>query len=122
MHILADNPESLQKIFELSQPNPEDREEFEFEIPYVMNFEGLGFLDLCHRRSDIKTMNMSLEFLAGYGLDHHSRAINKLIPFLADLPNFVTYIDSRLTHTNVTAEIKRGAISSDNKGVTVSHL
>lgn len=28
LHILADNPESLQKIFELSQPNPEDREEF----------------------------------------------------------------------------------------------
>jgi hypothetical protein len=96
LHILADNPESLNKIFELSQPNPEDRGQFEFEFPYVMNFHNEGFLDICFNRKDMKTINMSLEFMSGYGLDHHSRAINRLIPHFSGLPNFVTYLDSRL--------------------------
>jgi len=51
----------------------------------------------------MKTLNMSLDFLKGYGMDHHSRAINKLMPFLTEMPNFVDYIDSRLQLTNVTA-------------------
>lgn len=112
----------MNRIFELSQPNPEDKEEFEFEIPYVMNFHNEGFLDICFNRKDMKTINMSLEFLQGYGLDHHSRAINTLLPHFTDLPNFVNYIDSRLQKTNVTAGIKRGAISEETKGLSVSYL
>ena len=87
-----------------------------------MDFQNKGFLDLCAEREDMKTLNMSLEFLRGYGLDHHSRAINPLMTKLVLLPNFVPYIDSRLQMTNVTASIKRGAINDKSKGLTVSHL
>jgi hypothetical protein len=61
-----------------------------------MNFQDKGFLDICAEKEDMKIINMSLEFLKGYGLDHHSRAINKLIPIMSELPNFVDYLDSRL--------------------------
>ena len=65
---------------------------------------------------------MALEFLMGYGLDHHARAINNLIPAMAELPNFVAYIDSRMQETNVTQSIKRGAISESTEGITCSHI
>jgi hypothetical protein len=38
LHILADNPESLEGVLNLSQPIPEDREEINFEIPYLLDF------------------------------------------------------------------------------------
>lgn len=46
-------------------------------------------------------MNMLLEFLQGYGIDHHSRAICHEIPLMIkhDLPNLQKYLDSRLQQT-----------------------
>jgi hypothetical protein len=73
-------------------------------------------------RYDTKTVNNSLEFLSGYGLDHHSRGINHLIPNLADLPNFVTYIESRLLDTNVTVDILRGEMNPESNGIVPSTL
>lgn len=70
----------------------------------------------------MKTVNMALEFLKGYGIDHHARAINNLIPLMVELPNFVEYLDSRLQETNVTKTIVRGAISPVTNGITSSHI
>ena len=43
-------------------------------------------------------MDTILTYLAGYGLDHHSRAITELLPFIVEkaLPSVLPYIDSRL--------------------------
>jgi hypothetical protein len=87
-----------------------------------MNFKNQGILDICTEREDAKTINMALDFLKGYGLDHHSRAINHLIPDMVDLPNFVAYIDSRMQQTNVTAQIKRGSINDETKGLSVCYM
>lgn len=43
-----------------------------------------------------------LIYLAGYGIDHHSRGIIDLIPYIIekDLPALLDYIDSRLVQTD----------------------
>lgn len=42
-----------------------------------------------------------LTYLSGYGIDHHSRAIVELLPFIfeKDIPSLLDYIDSRLVQT-----------------------
>jgi len=42
-----------------------------------------------------------LKFLSGYGIDHHSRAIVDLMPFLLEkeLPSIIPYLASRLKQT-----------------------
>ena len=79
-------------------------------------------LDMCFERSDMKTINMALDFLKGYGIDHHSRAIVHILPHLVELPNFVPYIDSRFQQTDVTYQIRRGAISEETDGIAVTNL
>ena len=43
-------------------------------------------------------MDTILKYLAAYEIDHHSRAINNLLPVFVenDLPEFPVYLDSRL--------------------------
>lgn len=67
-----------------------------------MDFYDKGFLDIAVERQDTKTQNLALEYLMGYGLDHHSRSINKLMVDLIVLPNFVKYMESRMLSTDVT--------------------
>lgn len=47
---------------------------------------------------DFWSMNMMLEYLSGYGIDHHSRGIVDELPIMVehDLPNLLSYLDSRL--------------------------
>lgn len=75
-----------------------------------MNFENKGFLNLLYERKDTKTVNMALEYMRYYGIDHHSRAINDLLPEMMELPNFVKYLESRMQVTDVTSDIQRGEI------------
>jgi len=67
-----------------------------------MSFKSQGFLDIAIERRDTKAANLALEYLMGYGLDHHSRGINCLLPELVELPNFVPYMESRMLKTDVT--------------------
>lgn len=43
-------------------------------------------------------MDTMLKYLAGYGLDHHSRAITDLMPFIVEkeLPSLINYLKSRM--------------------------
>lgn len=70
----------------------------------------------------MKMLNVALEFLKGYGIDHHSRGITHLLLELIDLPNFVDYIESRLQTTNVTESILRGEIQEKSQGIVPSAL
>ena len=42
-----------------------------------------------------------LTYLCGYGIDHHSRAIIELLPFIIEkqLPSLLEYIESRSLQT-----------------------
>lgn len=61
---------------------------------------------------DFWSMNMMLEYLSGYGLDHHSRALVDELPIMIehDLPSIVSYIGSRLLQTEQSSKQKRGMI------------
>ncbi len=69
-------------------------------------------MDILNKENDYRSMNMMLEYLAGYGLDHHSRAMFKVMPELIEreLPNLCDYISSRQVQTNATKKIKKGKI------------
>lgn len=43
-------------------------------------------------------MDNMLKYLSAYGLDHHSRTIADILPFIIEkgLPSLIHYLDSRL--------------------------
>ena len=98
MHHLADKSEVIESIFEICHPNAEDRTEIKYEVPFLINFEGKSVMDMLKKQKDFKGMDMMLQYLQAYGVDHHSRAIQKSIPLFVEhqLPTFGTYLDSRL--------------------------
>jgi hypothetical protein len=52
-------------------------------------------------KQDIRIIEIMFSYLSGYGIDHHSRAITDIIPFIVEkqLPSLVGYLDSRLVRT-----------------------
>lgn len=78
----------------------------------------------CKVVQDIRTMDTMLNFLAGYGLDHHSRAIIELLPFIIEkqLPSLLPYLDSRLVQTKKLAKITKGCLKPNSSGITESKL
>jgi hypothetical protein len=77
-------------------------------------------MHLVRDNADFRSVNMYLEYLAGYGPDHHSRAIVDLHPMMIqhNLPNLVAYFDSRLVQTEKTASVKKGLIREKSaKGI-----
>jgi hypothetical protein len=68
-------------------------------------------------------MDMMLSYLAGYGVDHHSRAMGKILPVMIDrtLPNVGYYIGSRLLQTDAIAKFKKGMLKKDDTpGISVA--
>lgn len=74
-HILADKSDVIEQIYEICQPNTEDSSDIKYEVPFLINFDGLSPMDLLKQKKDFKGMDMMLHYLSGYGIDHHSRAI-----------------------------------------------
>lgn len=65
-------------------------------------------------------MNMFLEYLAGYGIDHHSRAIVDELHCMIEhkMTNILPYLDSRLQQTETLAKLKKGLLRDGNpKGI-----
>jgi hypothetical protein len=49
-------------------------------MPFLKNFNGKSPMNLLSDNVDYRSMNMMLEYLSGYGIDHHSRAIVDIFP------------------------------------------
>jgi hypothetical protein len=98
LHSLCVKEDELKKVFYAAHPNEEDVTEMAFHIPLIPNLKGKTALHFCHENQDYKSMDTILKYLSGYDLDHHSRAINDLLPIFieSDLPEFPEYLDSRL--------------------------
>lgn len=98
LHILADKSDVIETIFDICQPNSEDRSEIKYEVPFLVNFEGKSPMDILNEKKDYKGLDMMLQYLAGYDFDHHSRAIYHTLPILIEreLPSVCEYISSRL--------------------------
>ncbi len=80
-------------------------------------------MDMLKKQKDFKGMDMMLQYLQGYGVDHHSRAIVNILPILIehDLPSFPDYLSSRLIQTEKVKKIKKGMLVIDETpGLTAS--
>ena len=80
LHKLADKGDVLEAIFKVCHPNVENRAEVMFEVPFLKNFLHQSPMDILNGKKDYRTMNMMLEYLSGYGIDHHSRAMVSVFP------------------------------------------
>jgi len=67
-------------------------------VPFLRNLDGKSPMDLLNENADYRSMNMMLEYLSAYEVDHHSRAINEILATCIEkeLPNIVPYFESRL--------------------------
>ena len=66
-----------------------------------------------------------LEYLSGYEIDHHSRAIVDCLPVMVEhgLPNFIPYLESRIKQTENTKKITKGMLKSTNtNGICATSL
>lgn len=65
-----------------------------------------------------------LKYLSAYELDHHSRAINDLLPVFVDksLPELPAYLDSRLVQSDQLKVIEKGCLKVDTMGIITSHI
>ena len=57
-----------------------------------------------------------LEYLAGYGIDHDSRAIFDTYSVMVehDLPNFIPYLESRIQQTETAKKFTKGMLKETN--------
>lgn len=121
----------VKALFSESQPNEEDRSVIKFEIPFLRSLEDKDYqlearspLHSVMERGDSKTTNMLLDYLSGYGLDHHSREINDILPQIvrSALPNTGPYFDSRIVQTAETKRISQGLLDKGENGLASSQL
>lgn len=98
LHKLANHEETIRRIFQIAHPNEEKLNEIHFHIPFIQNLKQKSPMHICKETQDIRTLDTMLTYLAGYGIDHHSRAINELLPFVIEkqVPSLSAYLDSRL--------------------------
>jgi phage portal protein BeeE len=75
LHIIHDNGDVMEELFKAAHSNPEDKSEPVIHIPFLPNIAGQSPIHLCVEGKEYRYINVMLEYLAGYGIDHHSRAI-----------------------------------------------
>lgn len=73
-------------------------------------------IHLCVNAKEFKYIDVLLEYLSAYPIDHHSRAIYDTLPVMIEhrLPNFITYLESRVKQTEMAAKITKGMLKDGN--------
>ena len=81
-------------------------------------------MHLCKEQQDIRTMNTMLTYLGGYGIDHHTRSMIDLMPFLIEknIPCLLQYLNSRLLQTEYLKTITKGVLKEKNGGMTETQI
>lgn len=98
LHKLFNNGEIITQIFQIAHPNPDKIMQMKFHVPFIKNLEHESPMHKCKQKQDIRSLNNMLKYLSGYGIDHHSRAITDLMPFIVEksLPYLIEYLRSRM--------------------------
>jgi hypothetical protein len=94
----------------------EDRSKIGFHIPFLMNMDAKSPIHLCNEGKEYRYINVMLEYLAGYDIDHHSRAIYDTLPVMVShsLPNYIPYLESRIKQTQNAKKITKGMLKETN--------
>jgi len=74
-------------------------------------------IHLCTRGTEYRYINMFLQHLQNYPIDHHSRAISGEYHTMIEhkLPNFIPYLESRVLQTGSISSITKGMLKVTNK-------
>jgi hypothetical protein len=77
-------------------------------------------MHICKEQQDIRTIDLMLKYLSGYGIDHHSRAMTDIIPFMVEkqLPSLLYYLESRLQQTEFIKKINKGCLKPNSLGIS----
>ena len=111
LHILRDNPLIIKAIFMQGQKVIDN---LKLDIPIIKDMEGKTFLHYMYGESKVSSLKLSLHFLKDYGIDHHSKQIADLIPYLTEMKeeSFFEYLESRITDTQESRKYERGEIKA----------
>ena len=76
LHALFKKGDTLKRLLEICHTVDFDEMKAKYEVPFMNNLEGDSPIHLCLKHFEYRTINMFLEFLSEYGIDHHSRALD----------------------------------------------
>jgi hypothetical protein len=81
----------------IESDDPDGEPELKYNIPFFENFNNDSVFDLCVKKNNYVALNMHLDYLKHYSVDHHSRLLARVFPELieARLSNLIPYIESR---------------------------
>lgn len=116
LHLVHDNGNLMEDLLKVAHPHPEDRSKIGIHIPFLKNMDDKSPIHLCNEGTEYRYINVMLEYLAGYDIDHHSRAIAEVLPVMIDhsLPNFIPYLESRIRQTENAKKITKGMLKVTN--------
>lgn len=85
-HRLSSRGSLLTAVFKVCAPNPQKLAvaPCELHMPFLENFSGNSPMDMLCDNSDFRTANLYLQYLADYGIDHHSRSLVMNLPTLVN--------------------------------------
>lgn len=100
LHLLASNGEVIEQI--LQHAHNLETGEIKVHMPFLMNFDGLSPMNIFNEKNDFRIMDITLSYLALYGVDHHSRGVQDALPIFIEhqLPSLGDYLQSRLLQTD----------------------
>ena len=116
LHKLHANGDLLEKLMQIAHPDAEDRTKIGIHVPVLPNFKGKSAFHLCVDGEEYRYINMFLEYLQGYDIDHHSRAIIDELHICIEhnLPNLIPYLESRVKQTDMIKKITKGMLKVTN--------
>lgn len=95
----------------------DDKPELVIHVPFLQNMEEKSPVHLCSESTEYRYINMFLEHLQLYSIDHHSRALADEYHTMIEhgLPNFIPYLESRVLQTSSVKSITKGMLKVTNK-------
>lgn len=84
LHIVHRNGELLEELLQRAHDNPDDRRKIKIHIPLIQNIYGMSPIHLQAKHQEYRYINVLLEYLSAYPIDHHSRAIKDCLPMMVE--------------------------------------
>lgn len=118
LHLLTEKPQQLEKLIKRVEKMKTADEDY-FDFPFIQDLKGKTPLHILEKNQDNKSMDLVLETLCHFGLDHHSRYILDLWSEIiqSDVPSVVDYLNSRMIDTPYTEMIQEGVMDAEIKHV-----
>jgi len=100
----------LKRLLEICHLEDPSDNKTRFEVPFLKNLDGDSPIHLCLRYDEYRNINLFLEYMSEYGIDHHSRAIEGTLSTIVahKIENTIPYLNSRILKTEAIAKIKKG--------------